>query len=338
MSDEKKKEALLRKVFLDIARGFSTASYGGRSIFIKHFGIFDQEELDQCYEQRVAKLLSQGIISEEKKLKELDHEGKWTAAHEKELRDKATFTKNLIKTKEALVIPSQIEQIKTKIESSKQEEIKLRGEKDALLSDTAQAFASRHLNDISIYNSFYADKDFSQSFFSEEEFDELERKEIYDLIRLYNDKFEDISLDNIKHLALSGLFMNYFNVKEDSPSDIFERAPLSLSFYQLNLITYAKIFKSIFKNIPDIPEEMRDDPNELLEFADSGGKAKEKIDKIKKMAAKGNQARAQSIVGATKEDMEKMGYNPAAAMSPQEFLSKQGKSSFSLVQDGDFNV
>ena len=338
MSDEKKKEALLRKVFLDIARGFSTASYGGRLVFIKHFGIFDQEELDERYAARISKLTSQGIISEEKKLKELEEEGKWTPDHEKQLRDKGLFTKNLIKTKDALVIPSQIDQMKVKIESSKQEEIKLRGERDALLSDTAEAFASRHLNDISIYNSFYADKDLSQSFFSEEEFDELERKEIYNLIRLYNDKFEDISLENIKHLALSGLFMNYFNVKEDSPSDIFECAPLSLSFYQLNLITYAKIFKSIFKNIPDIPDEMRDDPNELLEFADSGAKSKEKVEKMRQAAAKGKQSRAQSIMGATKEDMQKMGYSEMDAMSPAEFLKKKGKTSFSLVQDGDFNV
>ena len=289
MYDDKKKEALLRKVFLDIARGFSTAPYNGCTVFIKHFGVFDQEELDECYNARVTKLTSQGIISEEKKLKDLDAEGKWTSASEKKLRDQSSYTTNLIKTKEALVIPSQIDQMKVKIEESKEKTLKMQSEKDGLLADTAEAFASRHLNDISIYNSFYADKTFSQPFFSEEEFDELERKEIYNLVRLYNNKFEDISLENIKHLALSGLFMNYFNLKEDSPNDIFERAPLSLSFYQLNLITYAKIFKSIFKNIPDIPEDIRDDPNELLEFADSGAKTKDKIEKNARSPSKRKQ-------------------------------------------------
>ena len=82
---------------------------------------------------------------------------------------------------------------------------------------------------------------------------------------------------------------------------------------------------------------MREDPDKLLEFAESGHKIKEKIDKMRADAAKGKQGRAQSIVGATKKDMEKMGINPLESQSPMDFLKRKGKTSFSLL-DGDFNV
>jgi len=334
MSDEK----TLRKLFLSIAQGYSAASHEGKPLFIKHFNIFDQEELDAQHEAHRAKLERQGIMSREDKLKELRAEGKWTDAHEKKLRDQKSFIENLKKTQKALVIPSQVEQVRVKIEDSKKIEAELLREKESLFGDTSEAFASRYISDVSIYNSFFAEPSLKKPFFSQEEFDHLERKEIYNLIKLYNDKFEDISLDGIKHLALSGLFMNYFNVNEDNPNELFGRKALDLTFYQLNLITYAKIFKSIFKNIPNIPDEMKDKPDELLEFAESGAKTKEKIEKMQKMAAKGKQSRATSIMGASKDDMEKMGYNSTQSLSPQEFLKQQGKSSFSLVQDGEFKV
>ena len=338
MSNTKQKEDTLRRVLLAIARGYSSIEYESETIFIKHFTIFDQEELDEAYDRKLKKLLKQGIPSEEKYLKELEEQGKWGPDHEKKIRDKRAYVDNLTKTKNSLVIPSQIDQLKGKIEVAKKEVDELEAEKAALLSNTAESFSSRYLNDESIFNSFFSSKSLDSHFFSKEEFDELERKEIYSLIKLYNSALEIISIDNIKQLALSGLFVNYFNVSEEAPHEVFDRKPLNLTFYQLNLITYCKIFKSIFKNIPEIPEEMRDKPDELLEFAESGHKAKQKIEQLKRQAQKGKGDRAQSIVGASKEDMQKMGFDTENTMTPGDFLKKKGKTSFSLLEDGDFNV
>ena len=336
--EPKPEESELRKIFLSIASGYSTADHDAGTVFIKHFSLLDQNQLDDAYNVKLKKLLKQGIPSKEDHTKELIESGKWGDKQEKNIRDKKAFVDNLIKTKNSLVIPSQIEQLKKKIESARKDLNILEQEKSALFTNTAESFAERYLNDESIYYSFFDSSKLDQPFFSREDFDELDRAEIYDLVRLYNNSMELISIDNIKHLALSGLFVNYFNISENSPHEIFKRSPLDLSFYQLNLITYCKIFKSIFKNIPEIPEEMRDDPNELLEFAESGHKAKQKIEQMKKQAQRGPRDRAESLVGATKEDMQKMGYDTELSISPSQFLKQKGKTSFSLLEDGDFNV
>lgn len=330
-------ELELRKIFLSIAQGYSTSIYESKTVFIKHFNLFDQQKLDDAYEIKLQKLIKQGIQTKEELLQELIEQGKWSAEKESEIQNKENFLKNLIKTKESLILPSQIEQLKDKIEKEKKVIEELREEKTSLLSNSAESFASRYLNDENVFNSFFSDAQLKNTLFTREEFDELDRKEIYSLVRIYNKELGSISLSNIKHLALSGLFSNYFNVSEESPYKIFDKKPLDLTFYQLNLITYCKIFKSIFKNIPDIPDDIRDNPDELLELIGSSKKTKEKIEKIKKAAQSGKQSRAQSIVGATKKDLEKIGGENSSVMSPQQFLKSKGKTSFSLL-DGDFNV
>lgn len=338
MFSDKEKEAKLRKAFLEISRGCSVAEYNDELLYIKHFNIFDQERLDLAYQRKLKKLQKQGISSEADRLKEIEEEGKWGDKQKKEIAEKEVFIKNLQNTKKALVIPAQKAQIDEKLKKCEEEIAKLYAERDSLLNNTAEYFANRYLNDISIYESFYKDEQLENHFFSQDEFEDLERKEIYDLVRIYNTSFEHISVDVIKHLALSGLFVNYFNINENSPNELFSRSPLDLTFYQVNLITYCKIFKSIFKNIPEINDDIKDDPDKLLELAEGGGKAQEKIDEIKKIAAKGNQSRAQSIVGASKSDLKDMGMEQEGTISIQDFLKQKGKTSFSLVQDGDIVV
>ena len=338
MFSDKEKEAKLRKAFLEISRGCSVAEYNDELLYIKHFNIFDQERLDLAYQRKLKKLQKQGISSEADRLKEIEEEGKWGDKQKKQIAEKEVFIKNLQNTKKALVIPAQKAQIEEKLKKCEEEIAKLYAERDSLLNNTAEYFANRYLNDISIYESFYKDETLNEHFFSQEEFEDLDRKEIYDLVKIYNTSFENISIDVIKHLALSGLFVNYFNINESDPSALFSRPPLELTFYQVNLITYCKIFKSIFKNIPDINDETREDPDKLLELAEGGEKTQAKIDQIKQAAQKGNQSRAQSIMGAKKEDLKGMGMEEEGTMSIQDFLKQKGKTSFSLIQDGDIVV
>ena len=142
-----------------------------------------------------------------------------------------------------------------------------------------------------------------------------------------------IDIEKIKVLALSGIFSNYFSTCESSSYEMFKKTPMDLTFFQLNLLNYGQMFKSIFKNIPNIPEEIKNNPNKLLEFAESGHEKAEKIRQIQKKG--GDKRGAQSFVGATKEDMEKMGYNKGNFTSPDELMKKAGKDSLSLVK-GDF--
>ena len=57
---------------------------------------------------------------------------------------------------------------------------------------------------------------------------------------------------------------------EDSPSQFFGESIHKLTFFQINLLNYAKLFSSILKNL-DAPEHIRGNAEKLLAFAKSEG-------------------------------------------------------------------
>lgn len=323
-----------RKAFVDISKGFSESTYNNVKIFIKHFNIYDQEYIDECAEKISKRYQKSGLKTEQEILEEAEKSGDWTEKNESEIQGKKNFLKTLSNTKKNLIIPSQVQQIENKIKQVEEELKKASVKKQLLLKDSCEAFTERKISDVTIAQSIFKESKLEEKFFSQEEFDDLEREEIYQLVKIYNDSFSQLSIDTIKKLALTGIFSNYFSICENNPYQLFDRKPMELSFFQLNLLNYGQVFKSIFKNIPNIPDEIKNDPDKLLDFAESGN---EKAQKIKEIQSKGNASRtgAQSIVGASKEDMEAMGYNQGNFMSPAEMLKKAGKSSLSTVK-GDF--
>lgn len=324
----------LRRCLIDISRGYSEAFYNQTPIYIKHFGLSNQDELDRRAEKISERYKKSGLRSQEEILQECEEKGTWTKKNEEEVTSKEQFIKTLENTRKSLLVPSQKEKIEQKIESTKKELQEIKSKKRILLSESCEAFTERRISDLTIMNSLYKDKNLENLFFSPEDFDELERSDIYDLVAIYNDSFEKLSIDNIKLLSLSGMFSNYYSVVEKDPCKMFDSGPLELTFFQLNLLNYAQVFKSIFKNIPNIPEEIRNDPDKLLEFAESGHQNQKKVEEMQK---KGNadRTRAGSMMGATKEDMEKMGMNTSNFVTPHEMLKKAGKTSMSTI-DGDF--
>lgn len=330
----KEKNDVYRKAFVDISRGYSESIYRNVKIFIKHFNIYDQGRIDESAQKISKRYQKSGLKTEKEILDEAKRSGDWTDKHEAELEQRRNFLKTLTNTKKSLIIPSQVQQIENKIKDV-EKEIQQKGlTKQLLLKDSCEAFTERKISDLTIAESIFQDSDLKNRFFSQEEFDDLEREEIYELVKIYNDSFSELSIETIKELSLSGIFSNYFSVCEKSPCDMFDRKPMDLSFFQLNLLNYGQVFKSIFKNVPNIPDEIKNNPDKLLDFAESGN---EKAQKIKEMQNKGNPNRtgAQSIVGASKEDMSAMGFNEGNFTSPAELLKKAGKSSLSTLK-GDF--
>ena len=103
MSNDKDKDSILRKAFLDIVKGYSRSSLNGKALFIKHLNILDQDFLDDKYQAKLDSLKKFGIESEEAILKRLDKSGEWTSVDENQLAQQKDFVKNLEKTKKALI-------------------------------------------------------------------------------------------------------------------------------------------------------------------------------------------------------------------------------------------
>ena len=326
--------SLPRRSLIDISRGYSETSYEQTPLYIKHFGLKNQDELDRQAEKISERYKKSGLRSSEDILKECQENGTWTLKDEASLESQKQFIGTLINTRKALLIPTQKDKLEIRIEELEKKLSEDKAQKRALLAESREAFTERRISDLTILHSLFRDKDLEILFFSPEDFDELERSDIYDLVSIYNEAFKKLSIENIKLLSLSGMFSNYYSVVEKDPCKMFNKGPLELTFFQLNLLNYAQVFRSIFKNIPNIPDEIKNDPDKLLEFAESGSKNEAAVRKAQEKGDP-NRTRAGSMVGATKEDMKKMGMDTSTFVTPASMLEKTGKKSMSTL-DGDF--
>ena len=94
MKDEEK-SFLLHKVFVDITKGFSASTEGDDLIYIKHFGLTDQVELDSFYHAIFDKAAAKGLPTEEERLEFLTQEGVWGKKQEEDIAKKKVLYQGL---------------------------------------------------------------------------------------------------------------------------------------------------------------------------------------------------------------------------------------------------
>ena len=80
---------------------------------------------------------------------------------------------------------------------------------------------------------------------------------------------------------------------------------MDLSFFQVNLLNYAKLFTSIFKN-HKIPDNIRNDAQKILDFIEEDGVKKKQVEKA---IDKANESDGFSYARAKDSDLEKLGVN-----------------------------
>ena len=126
-------------------------------------------------------------------------------------------------------------------------------------------------------------------------------------------------MDSVKKMSLSGFFTSYFSLVEKNPIHIFNVKNIcELTFYQLNLLSYAKVLRSIIRN-SDPPKHLMDDPDKLLEWSEKGEKARKLMEKSQ------DGDKAFSVVGARGDDYKEMGAERKGT-SIFDLKGKDGKS------------
>lgn len=297
----------LRITYSDIIKGFSIGFIEKKRVYIKHFTALDQSIIDENYHSLYDKAINDGAATIEERKNQLIEQGNWTDRKEIDIENQKVYLQNLQRTKEQQYLPSQIKSISKDI---KEAEIKLGAmlfEKETLFGMTAEKYANNRLNTLYVYYSFYKDNDFEIPFYDEEEFEEISKEEIQKIIQFYNDIVSKFKQINIKHIALANFFQNLFFLADDNPFTFFGKPLVELTFYQTDLFTFARYYKSIITGEAKPPQNVLDDP-EALENWFIGSKNAEKV-KQKLELREGHEGGGASIVGATKEDLEEMGLN-----------------------------
>lgn len=308
----------LRKVLSEVINEYSSFEYNGSVIYIKHFGHEDQSSLENHYEQIYKKAQKQGLPTEKEAVELLQKEDLWTEKDEASLSTAEKYLENLHETKKNLIIPSQIVQIEKDIEKAQEDYDKHFGKKKSLLSETCETYSTKKNNDYSLYLSFYKHADCQEKFFSKEEFDTLSKNELSNMLQHYVDYTSHLSIGNIKYLAINNIFMMYYNLLgKDNLHSFFKKPIYQYTFYQLNLLNYAKILNSIIENSEKMPEQVKEHPDRILDFAEAQRKNKDVISRTQ-----GKQGA--SIMGATTQDMKDMGVADELSLSPFDLAKEKG--------------
>lgn len=318
MKNKTPTEGELRKLFCEIAQGSSQGFHKEKCFFIKHLTQVDQYELEQQKEEVYEKAKARGLPTEKEALEILIEGDVWSQEEENEIIETESYKKNLLETKRNLIVPSQIENINKDLEEAEAKLKNLKDKKASLLTQTCEGYSATKNNDYSLYILLHKDPSCTQKLFNWEEFGELSKVQLQEWLLAYGEMSGHLTLDYIKHLAISAIFGLYYNITGDKNLYAFFQKPVfELTFYQLNLLNYGRVLHSILENIEGIPEEIKKNPDDLLDYAESKRKNKDVVEKSK-------DKQGFSVMGATQKDMKDMGVSDEAAVSPFELAKKKG--------------
>jgi hypothetical protein len=297
-------ESLLKTVFTDIVKGYSVVhdqTFG--KIYVKHLNSFDSSDIEIAKQRYYDKAKNMDVATEAEQEKILLEQGLWTEDQEKRIAEQRIFVNNLIRQKGKLYLKSQIEKLKDHITDSQEKLEKMEIEKIQLMGQTCERFSNKKVNEYYMYTSVYQDDELEDKKFTSTQFDELTDDELSALIGIYNQSTAKFNSSVIKRVSLSPLFLNFFYLCDDNAVNFYGKPIIELSFYQTEVFSHGLSFKNILsdtKNKP--PDEIANDPDKLIEWADANRNAREVLEK-----ASDEEGSASSLVGATPEDLKHLG-------------------------------
>jgi hypothetical protein len=307
-------EQELKVLYRDIINGYSEAVYNKKPVFVKHISLSDDLPSEAIYLKTLNKCKDSGIPTEKEKIEELQKSDEWTKKEESELISNRNYLQNLRKTLDKLIVEAQKTQIRKEIKETEKKLTDLLTRRTLLVGRTAESFADREKNEYLIKNLIFWDKNLSIPVFQEEDWEDLS---FSDLENLFVNDSNRFSIENLKEISVSYFFYNYFSLTDkDSPYKVFVDSPLKLTFYQQKVLIFAKKVRSIFENF-DIPEEKTNSYDAIVDHY-------EFLIKKSKKPSKGGDSQGYGIVGATKEEIQRMG-SLENAVTPYQMLQKSGK-------------
>ena len=319
----------LRILFADILRGYTISYFKESKLYLKHTTSIDAGDIDHIKQGFIQKATKNGLPTDNQKEEYLINEKLWSKEQNEEIKKIKLYVSNLKQTKSKLFRNEDIVNLNNQIDEENTKLFNLISERKELLGYTVEDYANKKVNEYYMYNGLYKDKDLESRFFSESDFDELENKDLSDVLKIYNDINKNYTDKNLKKIALSSYYLSLFNLCEESAYHLYGKPIVNLTFYQMEVFGYARYFRNAISEAKHRPaDELYEDPEKLIDWLESSKNAEELLSKSgNKENKKGEGAIATSIVGAKKEDLEKIGANQKGVGLHDEALKKGGSLS-----------
>lgn len=314
----------LKVIFSEILRGYTLVEnkdFG--KIKIKHFNNFDSAELDIKNRYFYEKARDQGLPTREQKIEYLLKEDIWDDKKNKEILNLKTMIAGLKNSKSKVFLQAHIDDINRQLEENQLKLAHLEIQKEELIGFCAENYAQRRINEHYMQKAIL--KDNGEFLLSNEDFEDLQQDQLMGLISTYNKNTRKFESPNLKKISLSGFFTNLFYLCENNAYTFFGKPLVELTFYQVELFGYARYYKSLMESSESkVPDEVRQDPEKIVEWFESSKNAKEVMDKSQTAGKEGS---ATSLVGATKQDLKRLGLdNPNETISLAKKAAEKGGS------------
>lgn len=322
----------VRKAFSDISKGYSVAFFLGKKIYIKHLTHHDQIEFEMFYKRYFDYAVSKGMKTEKQSLEE--RADIWTEEDEKQIEQHKTTISRLTDGKRMIILQSELQKQQKLIdEETEKLEVKLNTKRE-IVGLTAEIYAERKLNEVYVFESIFSDDKLSNKLYSTEEIEEISHSEMQTIVSVYNAEMSNLSDKNIKMLCIQDFFLAYWNFVGDDVSTFFGKAICHLSYPQLKLASYGRVFKNALQNADKIPDDIKEDPDRLLDYVRASENVKQQVDNSPSNNA---DAVATTIFGAKEQDyksagMESDGVNLMDALKRSEENGKKGLDMHDLMK------
>ena len=276
-----------------------------KEVHIKHLNTFDAAGMDMVRETYFNEAKSKKLPTEKEQLEYLSENEIWTTSDETELINLERYLVNLRVSRSKLFIRQEREQITNQIAQTEEDIKRKQMERMDHLGITSDSFASKKANEYYIFCSVFKDNEFKEKKFTEAEFDDLSSTDVAEIVESYNSKMRKFHSKNLKRIALSGFFLNFYHLCDDNPLTFFGKAATQLTFYQAELFGHGRYFKHILQNSKNRPpDDIMDDPDKIIEWYEASTSAQAAMEKASTSADKMG---GSSIVGASRKDMEELG-------------------------------
>jgi hypothetical protein len=313
-----KKLHRLKRVYADVVRGVSLTKVNSVPLYVKHPNSVEAAVLEYKYEDFFQEAIDGGLQTAEEREKYLLEIGVWTESKNMEILKWKEFLKSMQVTKTKVLLKQDIESINNQIKEGETTLLGLEVEKQEKLGYIAEAYAAQKFNDYIVLQSFFTDAHGKEKYFTDEVFDEMNDEELGIFNRAYSETMINYREEMLKKLAIQGFFQNYVSLCEKDISKFYGKPIVDLTNYQMNLFSLGVYYQNALKEYGgQATEEMLEDPDAFVEKVVQ----KQNVDKVlSKDGTKGPSA--QSVVGMTKEDRERVGITNDQMMSMSKFVGK----------------
>ena len=305
-----------RHIFRDIVAGSSKITHNNQAAYLKHLSVFDQVDIEDIKIFYYEKAKKRGLPTQSESLKRLEEEGLWTSVDQGKIKEQEDYLKHAETSKKQLYLKAEIDRANEEIEQSKKKILELESQKSALLGQTCEKYSESRISDHYIIKSLYKDPELKQTYYSENEVDNMSRAEMASIVKLYNHAYSSFDDNKIQKVTLQDFYQPYLAFCENV-QNMFSKPLFELSLNQVKLVIYSRMFKNIFENYPKIPDRIKADPEKIFDYVNAQEKAK---DNLKNMDKDG----ASTIVGAKKEDYDYLGIEGSQENSLSAKLKEKG--------------